>query len=106
MRQETREDLTKKHNNKLERLAKEQERPLFIVENTVKILDENLFVPKYIMETLSLGPRSAVTEKFDPKEILAEVDGLLSHYKDNNICDEVITDINVKTLAYIKNVRS
>ena len=96
---ETREEQTKKHNKKFENLALDQERPLFNVSNTVKVCDESLVIPKYVMETLSLGPRNAVLEKFDPKKLLAEIDGLLSHCKKYKISDDIGTDINVKTLA-------
>ncbi len=57
------------------------------------------------METLSLGPKNAVLDKFNPKDVLAEVDGLMRHCKYNNVPDEVITDINVKTLNYIKKCK-
>ena len=80
------------HNKKLTRLSEEQERPLFNVKNTV-------------METLSLGPKNSVLDRFDPKEILVEVDRLLYHCKTKNIADEIITDINVKTLTYIKQCK-
>ena len=57
------------------------------------------------METLALGPKNAVLDRFDPKDVLAEVDGLLYHCKVNNVPDETITDINVKTLTYIKKCK-
>ena len=37
--------------------------------------------------------------------VLAELDSLLNFCKDNQVDDEVITDINVKTLAYIKKCK-
>ena len=51
---------------------------------------------------MSLGPKSAVLGKVNPKNILAELDLLLDFCKRHEIEDSVITDINVKTLAYIK----
>ena len=57
------------------------------------------------METLALGPKNAILDRFDPKDLLAEIDGLLHHCKVNKISDETITDINVKTLAYIKRCK-
>ena len=62
-------------------------------------------IPSFVMETLSLGPKSAVLDKFDHKEVLAEIDKLLYHCKENNVSDETITDINVKTLTYIKKCK-
>ena len=86
-------------------LSKEQERPLFNVKNTVVLCDVETPPPAYVMQTLSLGPKNAVLDKFDPKDVLAEVDGLLSHCKNRKIPDEIITDINVKTLNYIKKCK-
>ena len=94
-----------KHNKKLTNLSEEQERPLFQVLNTVRLCDIDLKPPKYVFDTLSLGPKHAVLDKIDSKDILAELDGLLHHCVRNNVSEEVITDINVKTLNYIKKCK-
>ena len=57
------------------------------------------------METLALGPKNTILDRFEPKDILAEIDGLLHHCKINKVSDEMITDINVKTLNYIKRCK-
>ena len=93
------------HNKKLTRLSEDQERPLFNVKNTVILCDLEVTPPTYVMETLSLGPKNSVLDRFDPKEILVEVDRLLYHCKTKNIADEIITEINVKTLTYIKQCK-
>ena len=105
VRQQTRREQLKTHNKKLENLSDEQERPLFSVKNTVVLCDIEQSIPGYVMETLSLGPKNAVLDKFDQKEVLAEVDKLLNYCKNNDVSDEVITDINVKTLTYIKKCK-
>jgi len=51
------------------------------------------------MKTLALGPKNAVLDKFDPKDIQVELDALLKYCHQNN---EVIIDINIKTINYIK----
>ena len=61
--------------------------------------------PAYVLETLALGPKNAVLDRFDPKDILSELDGLLYFCKSMNIPDETMTDINVKTLNYIKKCK-
>ena len=94
-----------KHNKKLTNLSEEQERPLFQVLNTVRLCDIDLKPPKYVFDTLSLGPKHAVLDKIDSKDILAELDGLLHHCVRNNVSEEIITDINVKTLNYIKKCK-
>ena len=58
-----------------------------------------------MLETLALGPKNAILDRFDPKDLLAEIDGLLHHCKINKVSDETMTDINVKTLAYIKRCK-
>ena len=94
-----------KHNKKLLSLSDEQERPLFNVKNTVVVhgLDRN--PPSYVLETLSLGPKTSVLDRFEPKDVLSELDGLLNFCKTNNVSNETITDINVKTLNYIKKCK-
>ena len=101
----TRRELSRKHNHKLTILSEKQERPLFNVQNTVVTCGLDTLPPTYVMETLSLGPKNAVLDRFDPKDVLAEVDGLLVHCESNGVPDETITDINVKTLTYIKKCR-
>ena len=89
----------------MSRLSEDQERPLFNVQNTVIVCGLETQPPAYVMETLSLGPKNAVLDRFDPKDVLAEVDELLHHCKEKQVSDETITDINVKTLNYIKRCK-
>ena len=93
------------HNKKLLALSEEQQRPLFSVQNTVILHELDETPPKYVMDTLSLGPKNSVLEKFNPHDVLAELDGLLSFCKDNNVTEDVISDINIKTIAYIKKCK-
>ena len=90
------------HSNKLRNLYLEQDRPLLNVSKTVITYGLNYDLPKYLMDTFSLGPKSADLDKVNPKNILAEIDLVLDFCKSNNLDDGVILDINVKTLAYIK----
>ena len=55
--------------------------------------------------TRSLGPRNPVLERFDQNEILAELDSLMEFCKNKNIDEETLTNINIKTLTYIKNCK-
>ena len=63
-----------KLNTKLNCLSKEQDRPLFNVENTVICYNLNYQPPKYVFQTLALGPKNSILTKFDKNEVLAEVD--------------------------------
>ena len=100
-----RREQLKTHARKLANLSEEQERPLFNVKNTVVVSDLDKSPPKYVLETLSLGPKNAVLDRFEPKDILVELDGLLNHCKRNNVPKDTITDINIKTLNYIKKCK-
>ena len=86
------------HQKKLLALSEEQERPLFNVKNTVTLHDLDEEPPLYVMETLSLGPKNAVLERFNPHDILAEVDDLLNHCKESNLSEDLISDINIMTI--------
>ena len=70
-RRKIRKQQTEVHNKKLFTLSKEQERPLFNILNTVVLCDLVQTPPEYVMKTLSLGPRSAVLDKFNPKDIFS-----------------------------------
>ena len=72
-------------NDKLLRLSTEQERSLFNVNNTIICYNLDKNPPKYVTDTLSLGPRNPVLGKFDENDILAELDDLLKYCKDNNV---------------------
>jgi len=55
-----------------------------------------------VIETLSLGPRNPVLDQFDSKEVFANLDNFLHYCKNNCVDEETMTDINVKTLNYVK----
>ena len=76
---------------------------MFHVNNTVICYNLDNKPPKYGMDTLALGPKDVVLEKIDPKDVLAELDGLLRSCQGKGINQDGTTDINVKTLTYIKN---
>ena len=104
-RSENRQTQRRTHYKKLSDLSEKQEWPLFNVENTVITCGLTAIPPAYVLETLSVSPKNAILDRFDPKDILAELNGLLYHCRKKNIPDEIITDINVKTLTYIKKCR-
>ena len=95
------------HNKKLLQLSEEQERPLFSVDNTVVLHQLDNSPPAFVMTTLSLGPKNAVLDNFNPNDILAEVDLLLAHCKQHKVSQKImtLTDINLKTLNYIKKCK-
>ena len=93
------------HNQKLSALSEQQEKPLFSVSNTVRLFELKKTPPTYVLETLCLGPRNPVLERFDPKDVLIELDHFLDHCKNNYLSDEIITYINVKTINYIKKCK-
>ena len=101
-KEDTRKKQKETHNKKLVQLSEDQERPLFKVGNTVVLHQLDATPPQYVLDTLSLGPKNPVLDRFNPKDILAEVDVLMAHCKDQNIPQKIMTEINLKTLNYIK----
>ena len=99
---ETRTQVVKTHTKKLENLAHQQERPLFTVPDTVKLLDLDLQPPQYVLDTLALGPNNSILDKFNRKEMLADLDLLLKKCQADKVTSEVINDINAATMKYIK----
>ena len=97
-----RKDSEGTHAKKLENLSSEQDRPLLNVSNTVITYNLNYSLPKFVLDTLSLGPKSAVLDTINPKNVLAELDLFLKFCQSTDVSDETITDINIKTLSYIK----
>ena len=74
---EARKTTGKTHKKKLHSLSREQERPLFNVHDTVKFVDVDQMPPQYVLDTLALGPNKSILDKFNSKEMLAELDLLL-----------------------------
>ena len=56
--------------------------------------------PKYVLDTLVLGPKNPVLEKFDQNAMLAEIDLLLNHLQEQNVSNETISDINIAAINY------
>ena len=52
-------------------------------------------LPRYVLDTLALGPKNPVLDKFNEKEVSAEMDHLLNRLKSIGISNDVINDINV-----------
>ena len=62
--------------------------------------------PSFVLDTLAMGPRNPVSDKFDPNDVLVELDRFMKHCEGKFIDKELLTDINVKTLNYIKKCKS
>ena len=78
---------------------------MFSVDNTVICHNLDSVPPEYVMKTLSLGPKNAVLDRFEQNDVLAELDDLLKHCKQNKVDSQVISDINIATMKYIKKVK-
>ena len=70
--------------------------------HTVKFVDVDQMPPQYVLDTLALGPNNSILDKFNSKEMLAELDMLLKNFKNNNVSSEVINDINAARMKFIK----
>ena len=78
-------------------LSVDQDRTLLNIQDTVRLFDIDIIPPKYVIDTLALGPKNSVLTKFDQKESLAETDSLLHKLNTQNTSNEAINDINAAT---------
>ena len=93
------------HKTKINNLSANQQKPLLNIKNTVRVYGFDKHIPKYVYDTLLLGPRNPVMNKFNEKEVLSELDCFLHFCHKNSILDKTITEINIKTLHYIKKCK-
>ena len=85
IRHSTRKEVTVRHQRKIANLSDEQQRPLFNVHDTGQVHNLDIVPPRYVMNTLALGPRNSVLDKFNRHEMLAELDMLLECCKSDNV---------------------
>ena len=88
--------------NFTQNLSKEWGHPLFNIFDTVKLFELDIVPPKSILETLVLGLKNLLLEKFIQKVMLAEIDLLLNRLQEQNVSNETISDINIAKINYIK----
>ena len=98
----TRREIIKRHERKITNLSDEQQRPLFNVHDTVKVHNLDITPPRYVMDTLALGPRNAVLDRFNHHDLLAELDLLLNRCRRNKVDNDTINEINMAVVRYIK----
>ena len=65
-----RKQVTQTHSRKLGNLSEEQSKPLFTVKNTVRLCNIDKVPPKYVLETLSLGPKTLYQINLNKKTFL------------------------------------
>ena len=99
---DTRRKVQATQSKKLDNLSREQQRPLFDVHDTVKLCDLDIQPPQYVIDTLALGPKNAVLDSFDSKDVLSQIDALLHQCKRDNVSDDIINEINIATFKYVK----
>ena len=61
-------EVTSTHQKKLDNLSKQQERPLFNVQDTIRLFELDIHPPKYVFDTLSMGPKNPILDKFNQKK--------------------------------------
>ena len=71
----------KNHRKKLEKLSKRQDKPLGgRNEQSVKVLD-NIELPGWVYDVLSIGPKHPIRDKFNETHFLADIDIFLPQLK-------------------------
>ena len=93
------------HRKKLEKLSERQDKPLVgRNERSVKVLD-NIELPEWVYEVLSMGPKHPIRDKFNETHFLADIDIFLSQLKNQKTSGETLCEIEAAAKAYAKNVR-
>ena len=87
------------------KLSERQDRPLGKQgEGSVKALDD-VELPNWVQQVLSLGPKHPVRDKFNETQFLAEIDIFLSHLKNSKVPGEARCEIEAVAKAYAKRVK-
>ena len=90
---------------KKKKLSERQDKPLGgRNEQSVKVLD-NIELPEWVYEVLSMGPKHPIREKFNETHFLADIDIFLSQLKNQKPSGETLCEIEAAAKAYAKNVR-
>ena len=55
-------------------------------------------IPKFVYETLLLGPHYPIIDRFNEKDLLSELDCFLNFCHKHCIPDKKLTGINIKTV--------
>ena len=93
------------HRKKLEKLSERQDKPLGgRNERSVRVLD-NIELPEWVYEVLSMGPKHPIRDKFNETHFLADIDIFLSQLKNQKTSGETLCEIEAAAKAYAKNVR-
>ena len=93
-------ELNDRHRGKLENLSSVQEKPLYIIKNTVRIVG-TIKVPDLVLDYLSLSPKHPVGDKSIDLDFLADVDRLLYNLKTNDIENDKLNEVNTLTVWYL-----
>ena len=72
------------------------------VKELIRIQNMCLTHSKYVLEMLPMGPKKPILDRFNQTELLAGIDLLLNRLGKANVSNDILNDINVATLKYIK----
>ena len=72
------------------------------VKELIRIQNMCLTRSKYVLDTLSMGPKNPTLDRFNQKELLAEINLFLNRLGKANVSNNILNDINVATLKYMK----
>ena len=70
--------------------------------DSVKVIDVDIEIPRYVLDTLALGPKHPVLDKFDLKTSLAEVEGLLEFCEPKDCPTGMVNEIEAASTRYHK----
>ena len=73
---------------------------MLVINSSVVIIDIDIPVLKYVMETLEVDPMNPILDKFNKKDTLVETDLLLEFGETPVLLPDIINDIESATVAY------
>ena len=89
---------------KLAKLSDGHDGPFRNGAHKIVVLFDGVELPKFFLDTLSLGPERPVREKFDEVHFLADVDKLVRELRENRLEGENLCEIESSAKWYAKNV--
>ena len=66
---------------------------------------DNIELPGWVYEKLSMGPKHPIRDKFDETHFLADIDNFLSHLKNQKTSGETLCEIEAAVKLYAKKAR-
>ena len=98
------EKITAIHDQKLENLSREQEKPVR-TKSRILTVQEGLDIPKHILEFLSYGPKHPFMTKFDANLFHAQIENVVSRLLEEDKESSWVNDVKALALQYARKCK-